>query len=161
MRAGGDTAIKHSGDVGVIHHRKCLPFRIKSCQDLFGVLAGLDQLIGNLTLDGLRLLSHPNSSHSSFADTLDQPVLTSQYRIDSHLIRSVFCRWQEIAIALQVERARRTCELKVWKFQTSEFELPKVDWEVLEPSTAVLQTAAVPSQLPVPDFQTLSVRNVA
>ncbi len=27
---------------------------------------------------------------------------------------------------------------------------PPVDWEVLEPSSAVLQTTAIPSQLPVP-----------
>ena len=44
------------GNVGVIHHRQCLPFGFEASNDLPGVHAQLDDLQGNAPADRLLLL---------------------------------------------------------------------------------------------------------
>jgi len=56
--------------------RQRLAFRFEAGDDLAAVHAGLDDLEGDLALDGFRLLGHPDDAHAAFADLLEQLVRT-------------------------------------------------------------------------------------
>ena len=66
--------VEDAGDVDVVHHRQGLPLGLEAGDDLAAVHARLDDLEGDLALDGLRLLGHEDDAHAAFADLLQELV---------------------------------------------------------------------------------------
>jgi len=66
--------LEHLGDVGVVHHRQGLFFRLEPGDDLPAVHAGLDDLQGHPPADRLGLLGHVHHAHPACADLLQKLV---------------------------------------------------------------------------------------
>ena len=74
----GGPRIKHPGDIGMIHHRQCLPFGLETGQHGLRVHPGLDHLDRDRPLHGFSLLGHEDAAHPTLADLLDQLVLAAE-----------------------------------------------------------------------------------
>jgi hypothetical protein len=74
LTAGRQAAVEHPGDVGMVHHRQCLPFLLEPRQHRPGIHNGLDQLQRDFAFDRFGLLGDPDLAQSSFADLLLQHV---------------------------------------------------------------------------------------
>ena len=66
----GSPGIEDAGDVDVVHHGQGLPLGLEAGDDLAAVHARLDDLDGDLALDGMGLLGHEDGAHAAFADLL-------------------------------------------------------------------------------------------
>ncbi len=66
--------IEDAGDVDMVHHGQGLPLGLEAGDDLAAVHARLDDLEGDLALDGMRLLGHEDGAHAALADLLQQLV---------------------------------------------------------------------------------------
>ena len=73
----GRAAVKHRGDIRMIHHRQGLALRFEAGQDLARVHARFDQLDRDLAANGLRLLRQPDAPHPAGADVLEQRVASA------------------------------------------------------------------------------------
>jgi hypothetical protein len=73
----GCAAIEDAGDVNMIHHGQGLPLGLEAGDNLARVHAGLDHFEGDLPLDRVRLLGHPDHTHAAFADLLQELVRTN------------------------------------------------------------------------------------
>ncbi len=70
----GHSAVKHFGDVRMIHDGQRLALELEAREDLTGVHSQLDELDRHAAPNRLNLFGDPNGSHSSFADFFQQPV---------------------------------------------------------------------------------------
>ncbi len=70
----GCARIEHLRDVGVVHHRQCLPLLLETGHNLTGVHAQLDDLERDAACDGLLLLGHEDRAEAALADELQQLV---------------------------------------------------------------------------------------
>ena len=64
-------AVKHSGDIAVIHQRQSLPLGLKAGDDFLRIHAWLDDLQRDFAHDGLGLFGHVDRSEPSFANLLE------------------------------------------------------------------------------------------
>jgi hypothetical protein len=78
-------AVKHLGDVGMVHEGERLPLGLEAGQDGARIHAGLDELDGDEAFDRLGLLGHPDAAHAAFADLLDELEAAAQDQ--SRLVR--------------------------------------------------------------------------
>ena len=65
-------AIKNAGNVGMIHYRQSLAFRLKASHDGFCIHTGFDDLERYFTTDRTQLLGHVHDAESTLADLLEQ-----------------------------------------------------------------------------------------
>src|SRR5207248_3126487 len=69
-------SIKNFGDVGVVHDRQRLPFRLETRDDLARVHAGLDDLQSDLAAHRLGPFGYEDDAEAALADLLEQFVVT-------------------------------------------------------------------------------------
>ena len=67
--------VEHLGNVGVVHHRQCLPLGLEAGDHLPGVHAQLDDLQRHPPADGLLLLGQIDDGEAALADLLQDLVV--------------------------------------------------------------------------------------
>src|SRR2546422_7671968 len=70
----GGAAIKHLGDIRMIHHREGLALDFEARDDAAGIHAELDDLQRYAAADRLLLFGHVNHAATAFANVLEQFV---------------------------------------------------------------------------------------
>ena len=68
--------IQNGGDAGMLHGGEHAALLLEAGEDLAGVHAALEELEGDLALDGLGLLGPPDEAEAAFAELFDEAVGT-------------------------------------------------------------------------------------
>jgi hypothetical protein len=71
---GGSAGIENARDVGVVHARQGLPLIVEAGEDRPRIEPGLDDLEGDLAVDGLELFGEIDRAHAAFSEDAEDGV---------------------------------------------------------------------------------------
>jgi hypothetical protein len=74
----GGSGVERTGNEGVVHEGERLALGLEAGDGLLGVHSGLDDLEGDLALDGMELLGAANDAHAAAAESTEDPVGTDE-----------------------------------------------------------------------------------
>ena len=89
----GGAGVQDLGDIGMLHHRECLPLGLEAGQDLLGVHAGLEDLQRDSAPHRLDLLGLVDDAHAAFAEHLENAVRADALRVVGWRESGMVCRW--------------------------------------------------------------------